>query len=202
MPAGHGIGHERAPQSHQSSGDHAQNDALAGSPSPGPGKTAVSFAIEDHCNQRAHNAPGQKQAAAFGLQDEVQHHSNHERDSNRNREGDRESRHVDCGHEQEIRQIENRSAYKGGDDVGNVRCLNVVHETGSVVATTSQGEGKDERNQKNANRVVPIKKLEAIILDALVGIGPGSPADGAGDHHQQRDRQIRRSEHHALPWKV
>ena len=51
------------------------------------------------------------------------------------------------------------------------------------------GVTEDERDEKDSNRVVPVEEFEAIVLHALVGIGPGAPADGARDHHQQRDTQ-------------
>ena len=53
----------------------------------------------------------------------------------------------------------------------------------------SHRESKQERNQKNANRIVPVEKLETIALDAFVSVGPRSPANGARDHHQQRNAQ-------------
>src|SRR5258707_72361 len=46
-----------------------------------------------------------------------------------------------------------------------------------------------------ADGVVPVKQFEAIILDALVGVGPGAPANGAGDHHEQCDTQTVGCEH-------
>src|ERR1700756_1032134 len=65
----------------------------------------------------------------------------------------------------------------------------VLDQTLRVVAGASHRVAEDQRDQQDPDRVVPIEKLEAIVLDALVGIGPGAPANGARDHHQQRDTQ-------------
>ena len=35
------------------------------------------------------------------------------------------------------------------------------------MAGAPQGQGEEQRTQKNAERVIPIKKLETIVLDAL-----------------------------------
>src|ERR1700679_331461 len=54
---------------------------------------------------------------------------------------------------------------------------------------------QDQRNQEDAESVVPVKQLEAIILDALVSVGPGAPANGARNHHEQCNSQTVGCEH-------
>ena len=73
--------------------------------------------------------------------------------------------------------------------------MDVVDKAGGVVAGAAHGVAEDQRDQEDPNGIVPVKQLEAIVLHALIGIGPGSPADGARDHHQQRDTQAMRCEH-------
>ena len=72
--------------------------------------------------------PRQKSSVAFGLQNVVQHHSHHQRDSDRNRKRDRQSRHIDRRHQQQIRQIENGAADQRRDDIRGVRGLNIVQK--------------------------------------------------------------------------
>src|SRR5580692_984404 len=80
---------------------------------------------------------------------------------------------------------------------------NVVQKTRRVVSRTAQRERAHQRNQKNADRIIPIKKFKAIILHALECIGPRSPADRAGDRHQQRDCKIRWRKHRgSLIWQL
>ena len=50
-------------------------------------------------------------------------------------------------------------------------------------------------NQEYANGIVPVKQLEPIVFYAFIRIGPGAPADGARNHHQQRNVQAMRCEH-------
>ena len=73
--------------------------------------------------------------------------------------------------------------------------MNIVEETVGIVPRASHGEGENHGDKENADRIVPVEQLEAIILDAFVSIGPRTPADGAGDHHQQRDAQTMRCKH-------
>src|SRR5260370_37983672 len=70
-------------------------------------------------------------------------------------------------------------------------------EGGGMVSGGGRGEGQDEREQKNTDGVVPVKQLETVRLDAFVGVGPGAPANGAGDHHQQSESETVRDEHRA-----
>src|SRR5579864_4843940 len=74
--------------------------------------------------------------------------------------------------------------------------MNVVEETVGVIRRAPHSEGEYEGNKEDAHRVVPIKKLEAIILNALISVGPRTPADSARDHHDQRNVQTMRSKHY------
>ena len=42
----------------------------------------------------------------------------------------------------------------------------------AFIAGASHSQGEHERDEENSQRVVPIKKLKAIILDTLESIGP------------------------------
>ena len=59
--------------------------------------------------------------------------------------------------------------------------------TQGIMAAAPHGERKDQRDQENADRVVPVEKLETVVLDAFIGVGPRAPADCARNHHQQRN---------------
>ena len=66
------------------------------------------------------------------------------------------------------------------------------------MACASHREREDKRDEKNANRIVPIEKFETVALDAFIRVGPRPPADGAGNHHQQRNGQTRWREQSVL----
>jgi hypothetical protein len=67
--------------------------------------------------------------------------------------------------------------------------MNIVEETVGVIRRASHGEGENQGDEENANGVIPIEQLETVILDPLVGVGPRTPADGAGNHHDERNAQ-------------
>jgi len=73
--------------------------------------------------------------------------------------------------------------------------MNIVDQAGGVVTGAAEGMAENESDQEDSDRVIPVEKLEAVVLDALVGVGPLPPADGAGDHHQQGKRKGLRREH-------
>ncbi len=125
----------------------------------------------------------------------AENHADDERDSDRDREGDGESSHVDCSNEKKVREIKDGAANHHVNNVLGVGGTDVVQETRSVVASASHGEREDQRHEKNTDGVVPVKQLEAIILDALVGIGPGAPANGARNHHDECNSETVGCEH-------
>src|SRR6185436_4372897 len=93
------------------------------------------------------------------------------------------------------------AADHGGDDVAPVGCLQILQEPFSAAAAGAQGEGIEERDQEDADRVVPVEELEAVALGGLVGVGPGPPADGARDHHQHGQAEGVGHEHVSSSWK-
>src|SRR5690348_14173775 len=74
--------------------------------------------------------------------------------------------------------------------------MDVIDQARRVMSSAAQRVAKNQGNQKNADRIVPIKQLEAVILDAFIGVRPGTPANRAGDHHQQSKRKRLRREHY------
>src|SRR5882762_10289451 len=68
--------------------------------------------------------------------------------------------------------------------------VNIVQKARRIARRcASHGECEDERDQEYSQRVVPVEELKAIVLYAFEGVSPGAPADGARDHHQQRNFQ-------------
>ena len=59
----------------------------------------------------------------------------------------------------------------------------------------AHGVAQNEGNDEDPDGVIPIEELGPVVLNALVGIGPRSPANRAGNHHHQRNAQSLRCEH-------
>src|SRR5258708_31581819 len=64
----------------------------------------------------------------------------------------------------------------------------------------TQRERQNNRYEKNAYGVVPVKKFKPVVLHAFIGIGPGTPADRARNHHQQSDSEIVGNKHLCASW--
>jgi hypothetical protein len=77
------------------------------------------------------------------------------------------------------------------------RFADVIQEAVRVMPGTSHGESQNQRDEEDADGVIPVKQLEAVVLDALVSVGPGAPADGARDHHEKCNAESMRGEHAA-----
>src|SRR5207247_11091589 len=88
-----------------------------------------------------------------------------------------------------------RAANHEPNDIRSVRGVNIVEEAIRIIRRAPQSESEYHRNQEDADCVVPIEQLEPIVLDAFVCVCPRSPADGAGDHHDQRNVQTMRCIH-------
>src|SRR5579884_1297896 len=73
--------------------------------------------------------------------------------------------------------------------------MDVVQKAVGIVTCAAHRESENEGDQEDADGVVPIKELEAIVLDALVGVGPRTPADSTDGHHQQGNCTTVRREH-------
>ena len=63
------------------------------------------------------------------------------------------------------------------------------------MAAAPHGQSKNERDQKNTNRIIPVEKFKPVILHAFEGVGPGSPTDCGGNHHDQGNAERIRCEH-------
>ena len=98
--------------------------------------------------------------------------ANYQRDSDRDRKCNRETGHIDGCDQQQVREIEDRAANHGQDDVVHVRAVDVVNKAGGIIARAAHSVAEDQRDQENANGIVPVEQLEAIVLHSLVGIGP------------------------------
>src|SRR5579863_953656 len=187
--------HKRRPQSHQNSGDHTHHNALARNGTPSARQRRIRFAVENHRDNRERHAQRQQPRIPLWLQFVAQRHADHQRDPYGNGECNRQSRHVDSRDQQQIRQIENRAARERGSHVRAARRVNIFNKGKRPAVNAAHGQREDQRNQENADGVVPVEKFEAVILHAFVSVGPRAPADGAGDDHQQRDGKTMRRVH-------
>src|ERR1700721_1346698 len=195
IAASHRVSHKWSPQAHQNAPDHARENTFLRDGTSGGGQTAVSLPVQNDRDESAGNTEGQEYRIPFRLQRITQNYSYDQRDANRNRKRDGQSGHINRGYEQEVGKVKQSSADQCIDNVRGICGVNVVQEARGIVARASHGEGKNQGDQEYADSIVPVKKLEAIILDALISIRPGPPADGAGCHHQKGDLETVRSEH-------
>ena len=101
------------------------------------GQTAVGLAIKDHGDNRAGYANAARSPVALRLERVARNDSDHQSDSDRNRKGDRKSGHVDGGDQQQVGQIEDGAANQRRNDVRPIGGMNIVQETGGVVAACS-----------------------------------------------------------------
>src|SRR5215469_6678240 len=63
------------------------------------------------------------------------------------------------------------------------------------MAGAAQRERQHQRDQEDAESVVPVEELKAIVLNPLESVGPGAPADSTGNHHEQGNTKTLRCEH-------
>ena len=135
-------------------------------------QATVSFAVEDDRHQRTDHAQGKQEGVTFRLQRVAQYGSDHEGDADGNGEGNGESGHVDGGDQQQVGEIKDGASDQRINDIGSARRVNIVGETGGIVGSGSHGVPENESHQEDADGVVPVEKLEAVILHTLVGVGP------------------------------
>jgi hypothetical protein len=50
--------------------------------------------------------------------------------------------------------------------------VNIIEKAGGIISRAPHREGKHNGYQENADGIIPIKKLEAIALNAFVSVGP------------------------------
>src|SRR6266568_3637814 len=87
------------------------------------------------------------------------------------------------------------AASKRIDEIRAVRRMNIVQKARRIMRNAAHSECQQQRDQENAKGVVPIKQLEAIVPYTLIRVCPGSPTDGAGDHHEKSKANTMRYEH-------
>jgi hypothetical protein len=91
----------------------AGDDALLRNRAAGNGEAAIGFSVEDDGDECA-NARRLREAPHFPSAAGVaRNHADDERDSDGNGKGDGEPGHIDRGHQQQVRQIENGAADHG-----------------------------------------------------------------------------------------
>src|SRR6266403_692514 len=73
--------------------------------------------------------------------------------------------------------------------------MDVVQEARGIIRGTSYGERQHQRDEKNADGVVPIEQFETVILHTFISICPGAPTNRARNHHNQGNAKIMRNEH-------
>ena len=81
------------------------------------------------------------------------------------------------------------------EDVAPVRGRNVGEKPLAFTTGGTQRESQDHRDEEDTDGVVPVEQLESVSLRELGGIGPGAPADRAGDHHHHCDAERLWNEH-------
>jgi hypothetical protein len=70
-----------------------------------------------------------------------------------------------------------------------MRLGDVGKEAAARRTGAAKGEGQDQREQQDADRVVPVEQLEPPLLGReLLRIGPRSPAEHRDDAHHHRRR--------------
>jgi hypothetical protein len=186
---------KRRPQAHQYSGDDADDDALARNFFVLASEFAVGFAVEDDGDHRADNADRKQRKVPSLLLDVTEDHADHERDADGNGEGDRKSGHVDGRDEEQVSEIEDHSGNQRPPDVGSVGRVYIVEEAGRAVVDRAHGEGVDQRGEENADGVIPVKQLEAVVLNSFKGIGPGAPTGRGNYDHQKSGAEHQWCEH-------
>src|SRR5208337_5581431 len=98
--------------------------------------------VEDHGNEGTDNAGGEQHGVALGLAYVTENHADDERASDRNRESNGESSHVDCSNQQKVGEVEDGSADHHGDDAVAVGRPHIVQETGSIIARAPHRESE------------------------------------------------------------
>src|SRR5277367_4564854 len=191
----HRVGNKRRPQPHQHAGNNASRDAFLRRRTRHPGETPISLAVHDHRNNRASHSHREQTRIPFGLLQVTGDHPHHQRNPNRNRKSNRQPRHVNRRHQQQVRQIKNRPADKRVNNVRAVRRSHVFQKTRRIIRSASHRERQHHRHQKNPHRIIPVKKLEPVILHALERVRPGAPTNSRSNHHYQRNFQTMRRVH-------
>lgn len=193
---GESAGDEGSEGSHEKAGDDADDDAFAGDGAVGAAaEVGVGAADEDDGEQGEGDSGGKQREAAFGLDGVAEDDSFNERDADGEREGDGESGDFDSGDEEQIGDVEDESAERGVEEIACGCAVEVEQEAGGAVRRGAHGEGEQQGEQNDADGIVPVEKLEAIAGRELEGVGPRSPADGAGDHHEKGEAKGERDEH-------
>jgi len=91
--------------------------------------------------------------------------------------------HVDCGDKEEVCKVENRPASKRVNEIRSIRRADVVQKTRSIIRSIAHRKRQCDRDQENAEGVVPVKQFETVVLHAFIGVRPGTPTDRAGEYH-------------------
>src|SRR5262249_42480759 len=179
-------------------GNDAGNNALPGDASARAGQTSISFAVHDHRDYGTKDSGGEQSNVALGLEGIAQDHTDDESNPDGDGEGYGQPGHINSGHQQQIGEIEYRTANHGGNNIGRVCGVDIIEKTVGIVHGATQGQRKHQGNEKNPDCIVPVEELEAVILDTLVSVGPRAPADGTRDHHQQCNAETVWCEHRFL----
>src|SRR5437667_11599044 len=97
--------------------------------------------------------------------------------------------HVDCGDKEEVCKVENRPASKRVNEIRSIRRADVVQKTRSITRSIAHRKRQCDRDQENAEGVVPIKQFETVVLHAFIGVRPGTPTDRAVEYHWKRSAE-------------
>ena len=102
---------------------------------------------------------------------------------------------VDSRDQEQIGDIEDEPADERRNDVAPVGDGHVGEKSLAATAGRAQGERQDERDQKDADGIVPVEEFEPVVLRHLAGVGPRTPANGARNHHHHGHGESLWNEH-------
>src|SRR6516225_11476459 len=90
----------------------------------------------------------------------IHHNAKNERKANTHRKRNRHSGNVDRRNQQDVCEIENRSAEQRRVNAGMRNLLEISQERPSSGALAAQREAQYQGQKQNTDRVIPIEKLK------------------------------------------
>ena len=181
----HRLRDEAVEPPHQQARRHRDHDAGGGRPPPRGRQPAVGERVEHDGDQHARDPRGEHRDVSLGARDVGGDDPEHEREADADGEGHGQAGDVDGGDQQDVRQVEDDAPDEGRPEPGRLRLPQVRQEPSAAAPGAPDGEREQQRQQQDADRVVPVEQLEAPLAGCeLLRVRPRSPAQHRDDAHQ------------------
>src|SRR6185437_14183373 len=169
---GHGSTHDWIEATHECTGDETEDKSASIPYSVGRLAFAIGHGVANDRRQNERDAAEEQPRVALRREQIAAHGADDKSKADANRKRHRHARDFDRGDQQDVCNIEERATEKRCHHGGRMRVSQFANERQAGRSKRAKRESARGDTDEKSNDVIPVKKLEAVAMAELHGVGP------------------------------